>query len=140
MKALFLGFMIGYTTLVSAQTIEQTEIEVKLYLPVHVKNLLKPTDKLEVYFTTFPGDSAGRIPVKVIGKKVKDNIFTFMMPNMRFWHVGFKIGAYGDFKLCVDNRYGEAQGNHDLNLHLENFAPHFIKPQFLPPCILSEED
>lgn len=121
------------------QTVESSEIEVKLYLPTHVKNVLKPTDKLEIYFTTFPRDSAVKILPKVIGKKVKENVYTFMMPQMRFWHVGFRIGAYGDFKLCVDNRYGEAQGNHDFNLHLEMYNPDFTKPKFLPPCIVRDD-
>jgi hypothetical protein len=123
-----------------AQTIEENEIEVKLFLPTHVKNELKPTDKLEVYFITFPSDSAKKIPLKVIGKKLKENTYSFKMPQLRFWQVGFKIGVYGDYMLCVNNKDGEGQGNHDFNLHLVKYQPDFAKPRFLPPCIMRDDE
>jgi hypothetical protein len=140
MKIFFLFLVLSIANCCLAQSVEENEIEVKLFLPTHVKNELKPTDKLEIYFTKFSDDSATKIPLKVIGRKLRDNVYTFKVPQMRFWHVGFKIGLYGQAMFCVDNLEGEGQANEDFDIHLAKYQRAFTNPEFLPPCVRSDDE
>jgi hypothetical protein len=132
MKFINLVLAIFLTTPVFSQTVESTDIEVKLYLPAHLKNEIKPTDKLEIYF--FPGDPAIKIPSKVVATKVKDNLYSFKLPQVRFMLIGFSIGVYRYRMSCINNKNGTAQDDYYFDIHLEKSNLDFKKNVLVRPC------
>lgn len=116
---------------------QSTTIEARLYLPSHVKNTLTPNDKLQVYFTAFPGDTILKGRKMITAKKLRENVYEFQLPNTKLWHIGFSMGNYSYQMLCVNNIEGQAPENYSFNILLE---PGKYNPdlQFLPPCIQSD--
>lgn len=133
---LILSILFSQSTI--AQSVGETEIEVKLFLPTHFKNELKPTDKLEVYFMAL--EEGVKNPKKVVAKKVRDNVYSFKLAEIKFWHIGFSIGVYRDQMMCVDNREGKAKDDYTFNVHLTKSNQDFSKIQFLPPCVRGDEE
>jgi len=128
---MFLFFLL-FTSAVFSQAVESSDIEVKLYLPAHLKSEIKPTDKLEIYF--FPGDPAIKIPSKVMATKVKDNQYSFKLPNVRYMLIGFSIGVYRYRMSCINNKNGTAQEDYYFDIHLEKSNLDFKKNVLVRPC------
>jgi hypothetical protein len=123
-----------------AQNAPSTEVEVQLFLPVHLKSEITPADKLHVYFTVFPGDTTRKYPAKIVAKKVKGNVYSMQLPVTKLWHIGFSIGPYSASMLCVNNRNGEAADYYSFNILLKKEKVDFANLRFLPPCIRGDDD
>ncbi len=132
--------MIIYSCDSFGQTTNDAEVEVKLFLPTHLKNEITATDKLVVYFTTFPDDTIRKYPKKIVAKKVEQNVYTFPLPTTKLWHIGFSIGPYSAAMLCINNRDGNASENYTFNILLKKEKVDFANMQFLPPCVRGDDE
>lgn len=132
---LLIAFLISYCSF--GQSANETTIQVKLYLPSHIKNDLTAADKLSVYFIKLLDDSI-QVPKKIIAKRIQENVYEFNLPNTKFWHIGFSIGNYHYQMLCLDNRKGDAEENYTFNILLQRGK--FESPKLLPPCIRTDDD
>jgi hypothetical protein len=119
---------------------EDVTVEAKLFLPTDIKNTLAVTDKLMVYLTPFPDDTAGKKQLIITAKKITGNIYEFKLPARYFWHIGFSIGKYTYQMMCVNNRDGDVTDNYDFNILLTNNKVDFKNIKFLPPCIRRDDE
>ena len=136
MKFINLILAVFVTTAAFSQAVESSDIEVKLYLPAHLKNEIKPTDKLEIYL--FPAKPAGEIPQKIIATKLKDNQYSFKLPHVKYMLIGYSIGIYSYRMSCIDNKNGTAQEDYYFDIHLEKSNTDFKKNVFVRPCPMGD--
>lgn len=122
------------------QTEKETIIELKLFLPAHIKNGPTVNEKLMIYFTVSPEDSMMKISKNTTAKKVKENIYFFKLPETKLWQIGFSIGNYSYSMMCINNTDGQAAENYDFNILLENKKVDFTKIRFLPPCVYEDKE
>jgi hypothetical protein len=142
MKKILLALTIVLCNLdLTAQSIPTTPVEVQIYLPAHLKSFPAPSTKLEVYFMTFISDTVHKnVPKKVIARKIKDNLYSFDLPQIKLWHIGFSYGNFSSRMLCVNNEEGEAARIYDFNLRMDPGKTDFNNIKFLPPCLNNEEE
>ena len=140
MKLLRLFILLLVSQSCFAQIADDTEIEVQLFLPAHIKSELTPAHKLQVYFTTFPDDTLRKYPKKVVAKKVRENVYSFVLPATKLWHIGFSIGPYTASMVCVNNRQGQASEEYSFNIMLKKEKVDFANLRFLPPCTRGDDD
>lgn len=131
MKTLFVILILFAVRSSSAQN---TTIEVKLFLPVHVKNTLTPNDQLNVYMIALPGDTILKGRRTVVAKKIQQNIYQLELPKTKLWSIAFSMGNYSYQMMCVDNKDGRAVENYSFNILLD-VGKYDPETQFLPPCI-----
>lgn len=140
MRSFVLALLLCISSAVWAQDTEDTEVEVKLFLPAHLKSELTAAHQLQVYFTFFPDDTVRKYPKKVIAKKIEGNRYTLLLPATKLWHIGFSIGPYSASMLCVNNRQGDAVESYSFDILLKKEKVDFSNMRFLPPCIRSDEE
>lgn len=138
MRILSISLFLLVCQALSAQ--ENLTVEAKLFLATDVKNTILPTDKLVVYLTPFPDDTAGGKQIIITAKKISGNIYQFNLPARFFWHIGFSIGKFSYQMMCVNNREGDATENYDFTILLTNNKVDFKNMKFLPPCIRSDDE
>ncbi len=139
MLLLIYCFLTGF--ILFSQSVESSTVEVRLYLPAHVKALPAAGTKLEIFFTTFLSDSVNTgIPKKVVARKVKENVYEFQLPHIRFWHIGFSYGKFSSQLLCINNKDGNAGENYDFKILLNPIKVDFAHIKFLPPCLTTDEE
>lgn len=123
--------------MVQSSSAQSTTVEVKLFLPVHVKNSLTPNDKLHVHLVALPGDTVFTGRKTVVARKIQQNIYQFELPKTKLWNIAFTIGHYSYQMMCVDNKEGKAQENYPFNILLDA-GVYDPAVQFLPPCVRSD--
>jgi hypothetical protein len=122
-----------------AQTGESgLSVNVKLFLPTHVKNSLLPTDKLVIY--SIADDSSKKPYTKLVARKEKDNVYNFTLSVALHFRLVFAIGGYQYQMSCVDNRNAQANElyNFDILLEKRKFDPAELK--YFRPCIMQDDE
>jgi hypothetical protein len=121
-----------------SQPDKPTPIKVNFYIPIHFKNLVTGNEKLTVYLMPLQEEYVA--PYKVVGKKLKDNEYEFLLPQKKFWYIAFQLGTLKAMQFCVNNEDGSAPANYDFTTLLEKGIFDYKKIRFIPPCPADETE
>ena len=118
MKFIAITFFLFISSFSFAQTITESRIDVKLFLPAHLKSTILPKDKLTVYLISEDDSAKFRQEVKT-ATRMEDNVYAFTWGQYFYFRIVFSIGGYSYNMACVDNREGQATDNYSFNILLE---------------------